>query len=229
MSEFENSTSATPIFSPWYPPIAYIVRHGETDSNAENLFRGWSNPALNEDGLRACQAIANYFSYERVGRVISSDLDRAMQTAQAIIDCGCVACPYLSTDFNLRPWGIASFTGKEKTAANLKKLDYYVRNPDVKVPPDGESRNDFKNRNRDAILQYLTVPYEGLPTVIVAHTSNLTDLHEMIYEKEGQIIPGADDIVEPGGIVAVYMDATGKMELQVRMGAIVKELEPEAS
>lgn len=86
MSELPNSTSATPIFSPWYPPIAYIVRHGETDSNAENLFRGWSNPALNEDGVRACQAIANYFSYERIGRVISSDLDRALQTAQAILD-----------------------------------------------------------------------------------------------------------------------------------------------
>lgn len=220
--------AAPDLWSPSYQqPIAYIVRHGETEHNAENLFRGWDNPPLNEDGIRACEHIANFFSYERIGRVVCSDLDRAVMTAQAIMDCGCVDCPYLSPDFNLRPWGIAAFAGKEKTPENLKKLDYYVRHPDIKIP-DGESLNDFKNRNQDSFMHYLSVPYNNRPTVVVAHTSNLTSLHGMIYGHEGDM-PGVDDIVEPGGVVAVHMDDQGRMKMETRMGAIVKEVEPEAS
>ena len=98
--------------NPWQSPLGYIVRHGETGANADNCFRGWINWPLNENGLSSCDAIANFFSYERIGRVVSSDLDRAMATAQAVMDAGGVACPYLSPDFNLRPWNIAAFAGQ---------------------------------------------------------------------------------------------------------------------
>lgn len=218
------------IDSPWTPPVAYIVRHGETELNASNCFRGWENPSLNESGLMAAEQIANFFSYERIGRVVSSDLDRAMQTAEAIMTTGTVSSPYLSADFNLRPWCIADFAGREKTPALQKKLDYYIQRPDLKIP-DGESLDDFRNR-QGVLFQYIATPYDGLPTVIVTHTSNLTHLAEMVDQDNG-IDPSRDpevhDIVEPGGIVAIYMDAYGKMKLQPRLGAVEMEAEPEAS
>lgn len=218
------------IANPWTPPVAYIVRHGETELNAANCFRGWENPALNEAGLIAGEAIANFFSYERVGRVICSDLDRAVQTADFIMGSGAALCPYASPDFNLRPWGIAAFAGCEKTPALQKKLDYYIQHPDVKIP-DGESLSDFQNR-QDAMLQYIACPYEGLPTVIVTHTSNLTYLAEKV-DRDNGLEPSRDpevhDIVEPGGIVAVYMDEQGRMKLHPRLGAIEAEKEPQAS
>jgi broad specificity phosphatase PhoE len=216
--------------NPWSQPAAYIVRHGETELNAQNCFRGWENPILNESGMKAAEEIANYFSYERIGRVVCSDLDRAQQTAEYIMNTGAAACPYLSPDFNLRPWNIAAFAGCEKTPALEKKLDYYIQRPDLKIP-DGESLFDFQNR-QESLLSYIANPYEGLPTVIVTHTSNLTYLAEMI-DKDNGLDPSRDpevhDIVEPGGIVAVYMDTNGKMALQPRLGAIEKEKEPEAS
>ena len=218
------------IANPWTPPIAYIVRHGETDLNAQNCFRGWENPALNDSGMEAAAQIANYLSYERLGRIVSSDLDRAMQTALVIQQAGSVECPYISPDFNLRPWGIAAFAGCEKTPAMEKKLQCFIENPDERIP-DGESLNEFRTR-QDVIFQYIASSYEGLPTVIVTHTSNLTHLSEVVDQQNG-LDPSRDpevhDIVEPGGIVAVYMDASGKMMLQPRLGAVEAEAEPQAS
>jgi len=211
---------------PWNQPIAYIVRHGETELNAENCYRGWENPQLNEDGMRAGEAIANFFSYERLGRIVSSDLDRAMQTAAYIMNTGTVACPYISPDFNLRPWGIAAFAGKEKSPANQKRLNHYIQNPDKQIP-DGESLNFFRNRFEDAIQQYLSVPYEGLPTVIVTHTSNICALNNLIFGENDD--PEVQDLVEPGGILAVYMKEDGKLHMIPRLGHAEAEVEPEAS
>lgn len=221
-----QSTIATPIFAPWYPPVCYIVRHGETELNAENCYRGWENPSLNEDGQRAGEMIANFFSYQRLGRVVASDLDRAQQTAQYIMNSGVVACPYLGSDFNLRPWGIAAFAGKEKTEANQKRLARYIKNPDEQIP-DGESLNGFRNRFEDAIQGYLGVPYEGLPTVIVTHTSNICALNNMIFGQEDD--PEVNDLVEPGGILAVYLKDDGKLHMMPRLGQIQAEAGPEAS
>jgi broad specificity phosphatase PhoE len=232
MSE-QNSANAAPIFSPlswvpnpWQPPIAYIVRHGETELNAANCYRGWENPVLNEEGERAGEAIANYFSYERLGRVVSSDLDRAQQTAQYVMATGIVACPYLSPDFNLRPWGIAKFAGLEKTSANQKKLDYYIKNPDEQIP-DGESLNGFRTRFEDAVQAYLSVPYENLPTVIVTHTSNICALNNLIFGESDD--PEVNDLVEPGGILAVYLKEDGTLHMVPRLGQAQAEVEPEAS
>jgi broad specificity phosphatase PhoE len=220
----------TAIVNRFDPPAAYVVRHGETDLNAKNCFRGWENPPLNEAGLIAAEAIANFFSYERIGRVVCSDLDRAQQTAEFIMNTGVMACPYLSPDFNLRPWNIAAFASREKSAALQKELDYYIENPEVKIP-DGESLKDFQDR-QESLIHYLVTPFEGLPTIVVTHTSNLTYLAEAI-DRDNGLDPSRDpevhDVVEPGGIVAVFLDTNGKMRLEPRLGAVEAEKEPQAS
>jgi probable phosphoglycerate mutase len=219
------------INNPWEPPIAFIVRHGETELNAANCFRGWENPCLNEEGQAAAALVANFFMYENIGRIVSSDLDRATQTAQAILGAGTSAVPYVSSDFNLRPWNIGGFAGKEKTDQNQKRLQRYIDNPELKIP-DGASLKEFQDQQNESLMQYVANPYEGLPTVIVTHTSNLTYLAQRVDIDNG-VDPSHDpevhDIVEPGGIVAVYMDTSGKMKLQPRMGAIEAQLTPEAS
>ena len=219
------------ISSPWEPPAAYIVRHGETELNASNCFRGWENPALNDAGLEAAQIIGNFFSYERIGRLLSSDLDRALQTAEAILLSGAVQDGYVSPDFNLRPWGIGNFAGCEKTEKEQKRLQRYIDNPLEKIP-DGESLQDFRDRQEQSLLQYIFSPVDGLPTVIVTHTSNLTYLAEFVDLQNGEDPsrdPEVHDLVEPGGIVAVFVDTNGKIKLQPRLGAVEVEAEPQAS
>jgi broad specificity phosphatase PhoE len=62
----------------------YIVRHGETQWNREEVFRGSKDIPLNETGKKQAQRVGNYFSKRHIDRIISSPLSRAIQTAEAV-------------------------------------------------------------------------------------------------------------------------------------------------
>lgn len=62
----------------------YIIRHGETVWNAETRAQGAKNIHLNEKGLLQAQALGKRMKNYPVDGVYSSDLDRALSTAQAV-------------------------------------------------------------------------------------------------------------------------------------------------
>ncbi|MDB5761872.1 MAG: histidine phosphatase family protein [Herminiimonas sp.] len=61
-----------------------LVRHGETDWNVEKRLQGHLDIALNAEGERQAAALGQALSAEPVDAIFASDLQRAMQTAQAI-------------------------------------------------------------------------------------------------------------------------------------------------
>lgn len=63
--------------------VCYLVRHGQDD---ETIRGGWSNHPLTEEGIRQAEILAEDVSSLAVGTVYSSDLCRAMQTAQLLAD-----------------------------------------------------------------------------------------------------------------------------------------------
>ncbi len=206
-------------------PWGYLVRHGSTEANSSNQFRGWIDFRLDEEGRQSAEAVQNFFSYEKLGRVICSDLNRAVETAQYIMDTGNVCCPYLSIEPALRPWNIADFAGQEKSKSVLDKFHKYVEDP-MLVIPDGESLSQFRERNQ-IIMDLLAVPYEGNPNVIVAHTSNLTAAQHCAEEQNEaneEQNEEESDIVAPGGVVAVYL-VDNKLHFIPRLGEI-SESEP---
>lgn len=62
----------------------YLIRHGETDWNAQNRWQGYTPTALNAVGLAQAEALAAHFRGVVISRIISSDLPRAFQTASAL-------------------------------------------------------------------------------------------------------------------------------------------------
>lgn len=62
----------------------YIVRHGETQWNKEEVFRGRKDVPLNETGLWQAELTGAFLSDKGVDGVYSSPLVRATQTADAI-------------------------------------------------------------------------------------------------------------------------------------------------
>jgi len=62
----------------------YVVRHGETEWNKDELFRGRKDVPLNEAGRVQAERAGAYFVGEPVQRVLSSPLGRARQTAEPI-------------------------------------------------------------------------------------------------------------------------------------------------
>jgi len=65
--------------------IIHIVRHGETDENKHGIFQGHVDTVLNADGLVQAQRVAEALRSTPFNVAFSSDLKRAVKTAEAIL------------------------------------------------------------------------------------------------------------------------------------------------
>lgn len=198
--------------NPNHELIGYLVRHGELKNM--QIWDSWGDYDLSEEGRQSAEKAAQWLSFEKIGRVISSDLPRTIQTAEIIMTACDVACPMLSCDPNLRPWMVGDeFTGKEKTPERVASFKKYIVDPTL-VIPGGESRNQL-NLRIQVIWQYLATPYDAKPSIIAIHNSVIKSLM------------GLDDIadaVAPGGVIAVYMDEKGEISFEVVLGAVTPEI-----
>lgn len=61
-----------------------LTRHGETDWNAGEVFRGRADIDLNQAGIRQAELLGEYLARDRIDFVYSSPLKRAVNTAEAI-------------------------------------------------------------------------------------------------------------------------------------------------
>jgi len=62
----------------------YLIRHGETDWNKERRFQGWTDLALNDNGISQAVALGERFKNTKIDEIYSSPLNRAMKTAEGI-------------------------------------------------------------------------------------------------------------------------------------------------
>lgn len=62
----------------------YIVRHGQTQDNLEGRIQGHTDSPLTELGIKQAEAIARRLAAQNLSAIYSSDLGRAVTTAQAI-------------------------------------------------------------------------------------------------------------------------------------------------
>ena len=63
-----------------------LIRHGHTIWNAIGKFQGQSDVALTNEGLDQAYKLARNFPFKHIDRLISSDLQRAADTAQYLSD-----------------------------------------------------------------------------------------------------------------------------------------------
>jgi len=84
----------------------YVVRHGETLWNKEEVFRGRKDVPLNGTGEKQAEKVGIYFSHIPIDRIVSSPLARARQTAEAISITTSVAVETMEelTDMNFGIW-----------------------------------------------------------------------------------------------------------------------------
>ena len=75
-----------------------LVRHGITDSNSNHRFAGYSDVEMSADGYRQVERLSDRLANEKIDAVYSSDLKRALVTAEVIssrYEVGIVVCPEL--------------------------------------------------------------------------------------------------------------------------------------
>jgi len=144
-----------------------LVRHGKTVLNSlddEERLRGWLDIPLDEQGLREAREAADRVARHPVQRIYCSDLNRARQTADAVIRATQAPIVYTS---ELRPWNLGSLTGERVKDILPTLLQLEV---DLEMPaPEGESFLAFYTRYSQKLMELLAIAADS-PGCIVAVT-----------------------------------------------------------
>ncbi len=131
----------------------YFVRHGETEYNKEMRFQHYDTP-LSEVGIsQACQ-VAERFNRISVEALISSDMTRALQTAEKISAVSALAVEECALFHErLRP---SVVRGKIRTDAEITSVAEFIDNSYYEVNPekrhsDEETFSDIVRRGLSAL------------------------------------------------------------------------------
>ena len=85
----------------------FLVRHGQTDYNLKHIVQGRGvNTDLNETGSKQAAALANRFSTIDLDVIYSSPLNRAMQTAKAVLERKGDMPFHTDVDLEEMSWGV---------------------------------------------------------------------------------------------------------------------------
>lgn len=155
------------------------IRHGETSWNVDARIQGHLDIPLNDIGLWQAQRAGAALAGESLDAIYSSDLQRALVTAQAISHS--TQCP-VRPDTGLRERCFGSFEGRtfqDIEAENPEQaLRWRKRDPDFVPEGGGESLNMLRGRIQHTVDR-LAAQYLGGQIALVAHGGVMDILYRL--------------------------------------------------
>lgn len=152
-----------------------VLRHGESEWNAERRWTGQADPLLSAAGRASTLQLAEELAEVGFGGVAASDLRRARETAQILADVLGLPAPRLVAGLRERDTG--QWTGRTRAEIDRQWpgwLDRWRREELVELP-EGEPRAAFDRRVLSALADVAT--YAGAdPLLVVGHAGTLRAL-----------------------------------------------------
>jgi broad specificity phosphatase PhoE len=193
--------------------VIYLVRHGESEWNVAQRTQGQTrHPRLTEHGRAQAQAAARTLLADigstPVSCVVSSDLVRAVQTAEIIAGVlGSRRC----VDARLREQSLGSFEGLSYAESFAAGSAFDWSDPDLRVG-GGESLREMATRMTTALSDVADELINSGAIVVVSHGDAIRAL---LAARVGAL-PGAGTWVDvPNGSVAVLDGTNGARWLAV--------------
>ena len=144
-----------------------LARHGETEWNVEEVFRGRIDIELSETGVRQAELLAQYLRGVKINAVYSSPLRRALNTAEVIARYHKLEVKIAPSliDFDFGKWqGLPHQEAKRR----YKKLyAQWLENPHLIRTPDGESLDEVRKRAL-MVVDEVVAKHDGT-VVLVSH------------------------------------------------------------
>ncbi|MGI9422133.1 MAG: 2,3-bisphosphoglycerate-dependent phosphoglycerate mutase [Hyphomicrobiaceae bacterium] len=198
------------------PSTLVLVRHGQSEWNAKNLFTGWKDPDLTEAGVAEAHKAGRLLKAEGISFDIAftSLLVRAQRTLDIMLDELGQTDLETKKDVALNERDYGGLSGLNKDDARAKwgeeQVHIWRRSFDT-PPPDGESLKDTAER---------TLPYydsdivpelnAGKAVLVAAHGNSLRSL---VMRLDGL---SADEIVKveiATGVPIIYaLDGDGRVK-----------------
>ncbi|MDY6857480.1 MAG: histidine phosphatase family protein [Thermodesulfobacteriota bacterium] len=146
-----------------------LVRHGETDWNKEQVFRGRIDLPLNSSGLQQARKTGEVLSRQRIEAIYSSPLSRAIQTANGIAQFHShinikEAKGFIDIDFG--KWQGMPHKDVQNEFKDLYGI--WQRKPQNLKMPSGEGLDDVKLRAMESLNNILR-SHVSETVVIISH------------------------------------------------------------
>jgi 2,3-bisphosphoglycerate-dependent phosphoglycerate mutase len=143
--------------------IVFLFRHGETDWNREGRLQGHTDVPLNATGIDQARLLGETLRPHRLETVVSSDLARALATAQIVADA--LGIP-LMTDRGLRETNVGAAEGllwaEAKSRFGAALTERWYSEEDVAFP-GGETGLATRLRGLEALRRFaLAHPYRRI-------------------------------------------------------------------
>ena len=168
--------------------ILVLVRHGQSEWNLQNLFTGWRDPGLTDQGVSEAKRAGALLKAQGIGFDVAftSALGRAQRTCALVLEeMGLSSLKTVANQaLNERDYGDLSGLNKDDARAKWGEDQVLVwrRSYDV-PPPGGESLRDTVARTLPYYVQeILPGVLRGERTLVAAHGNSLRAL-VMVLEK----------------------------------------------
>ena len=152
------------------------IRHGETEWNRETRMQGQLDIGLSDWGRHQAQCLARALGDETFDAIYSSDLLRALQTAQVLAT---LSSNRVLTDAGLRERCFGVFEGHTYREVQVRWPDqaqrWHARDPDY-GPQGGETLSEFDARCMRTLTR-LAAAHPGEHVAIVTHGGVLDCLY----------------------------------------------------
>ncbi len=161
----------------------YIVRHGETNANLNNIILGHSDSILNETGKLQAKKISQRLRNIKFDNAFSSDLSRTKETAEIIVLERKLMVETTKV-LRERHWG--SLEGRPtKMIDAIEELKNKLSMADrlkYKPIPDAESDEEVASRVL-TFLREISVAYLGKTILVVSHAGVMRILLKHLGKK----------------------------------------------
>ncbi|MBO5927887.1 MAG: histidine phosphatase family protein [Clostridia bacterium] len=147
----------------------YLVRHGQSVANVNNIMAGHSDPELTELGITQAKITANAVKDLGVSAIYSSDLKRAYQTAK---ETAKIYNLPITTSENLREMHMGDWEGVSFEEINNNYGDEYTKNWKENFgtfrSPNGESVKEVLERVEKE-LTLIAKKHKGEKVLVFVH------------------------------------------------------------
>ena len=145
----------------------FLIRHGVTAWHAEGRVLGQRDIPMSDAGVAQAEEAAAAVRGVKMSEVLSSPLQRAIQTAEII---GQAAGIEVARDPRLIDFQLGKWTGMTyEDVAKNEEYQRFVQQPDAERIPGGESLEDVRRRAVSAVDQALADNATGDALAIVTH------------------------------------------------------------
>ncbi len=145
-----------------------LIRHGQTEWNKQERFRGHADIPLNDTGKTQAQKVAARLAHDKIDAIYASPLQRTLQTAQPLAEEHGLEAQKEDALIDLDVGALEGLTVDEARQAFPEVVDKWLNAPGKVKFPKGDSIKSVRTRV-GKLLEELGTRHAGQTVVLVTH------------------------------------------------------------